>query len=143
MPWQGHLWIGEKPKSLEDVADIWKRLGQDVNLNQEPEDISVALEYIHIDTEITVDGIEMPVTISFATEWERLGSMGEILKREMDMLVGFKLTSRYRGSILDKGDKGRPEPFEVDIAKTKDILEQIRTKMNWPEANVYMWTQWH
>ena len=57
-----------------------------------------------------------------------------------DAMVGFNLTERYRGAILDAEytNGGRPEPFMFDPAELVVILDQVR--LWWPEAQVAIWT---
>jgi hypothetical protein len=155
MPWQGHVWIGEIPQSAEHVVEIFKKLGateeelglDEVDWTDEQDkkewlwDVAHHIDNVSFSIEVGEDVI--PVKICFKHEAERLRSMDESFEIGQDVIVGFPLTSRYSGAILDKDcEKGRPEPFEIDIPLTKEVLKQIRKKFNWIEADVYMWTQW-
>ena len=150
MPWQGHLFIGQKVHNYDEVRAIFKTLGKtNWTLDGEPypyDDEALSNdEYDDIQQTIEYRGNKIEVAIRLRIEGEGgCDFPAEQDERDYtDAMVGFALTRRYRGAILDAGFEhgGRPEPFVFDPLEIQAILDQVRVW--WPEAQALIWTIFH
>jgi hypothetical protein len=157
MPWQGHLFIGQKVHDYGEVIEIFQKLGvteldalgeklksaSDENTKSDIEqEVQEALwDMSSVERTIHYKGVDWPVRIDFAHEGEG-GADFPVDKDERytDAAVCFHLTQRYRGAILDFEDQhgGRHEPFAFDPLELQEILVQVRSW--WPDAQVLIWT---
>jgi hypothetical protein len=145
MAWQAQLYIGVKVHSLPEAKRVLAGLG----VSDFPhESKSWYYKYPEKQSKIVYKNVTYPVNVSFQFEPEggSVISVDEVPQEEKrsytDAIVGFPLTARYKGEILDVDEEnGRPEPFEIDIEGCSDILSQVRKW--WPEAQLLMWDRWH
>ncbi len=146
MPWQGQLYIGQRIHNIDEaraVLTALHRAGDDriPERDEDDDDIgelpSLTRNVVHAGKPFTVQvevhqteegGVSFPVPAS---------------EPYTDALIGFELTARYRGAILDAAftSGGRPEPFAVDVAAVADILRQVREW--WPSAEVLILTMFY
>ena len=153
MPWQGQLVIGEKVWNYDDAAAIFKKLGCETDLTPPPgldEDEMLDFELdvfggVAIKKQITYKGVVIDVSIYLLTgseggvEFPVPGNDENPKPDYTDALVGFYVTSRYSGAVLDKDTShGRHEPFVFDPTELAELLSQVREW--WPEAQAMIWT---
>lgn len=139
MPWQGHIYIGQKVRSYEEARSILANLDDDPDRDWDSMDIE-ALRASCFDASVHLHGNEFHVCVGLMEEWE--GGDPYTYDDSPDAMVGFGLTSRYKGSILDKDcENGQTEPFEFDPSDITEILSQVRKW--WPEAKAIIWTVFH
>ena len=134
-PSQGQLLIGQPVTAYQDVRDVFASLGVDTT-GVADYDLS-GLESEHA---ISWRGREIEVIIAFSAG--RGGGSTFPARPDdnaADALVGFDLTSKYVGAVLDQDcPHGRPEPFVFDPLEVAGILFQVRTW--WPAAQAILWT---
>lgn len=135
MPWQGHLFIGQRVHDKKEAAAIMRKLAPASLSTKNIKDTPIAKT-------IRYRGKKFSVKIEFLFEVEG-GAVLPMKGDYTDAMVGFALTRRYRGVILDEEyqNGGRPEPFPFDPTELTKILKQVRKW--WPEAQTLIWTIWH
>lgn len=135
MPWQAHLFVGQGVRTYSDVRLIFGKLG----VEKERMDIADwAVGEIVVKRQLTVGEVK----IRFVFEAESGDSFPVPRNAPINAFVGFPLTSRYKGAILDrKFPNGRPEPFRLDLVEIQLILDQVRVW--WPEAEILMYEIFH
>jgi hypothetical protein len=139
MPWQSHLWIGEPVHNYQEVRDAFLCAGvskaemprKNDNLYTVRIDISDKIRHLPF----VPDGNKY--TINFV--WEAESGVYFPPESELDeqspfALVGFQITGRYEGKILDRdyADDGRPDPFVIDLDEVQMLLNEVH--LWWPEA---------
>ena len=141
MPWQGHLFIGQKVRNYQEAAEIFKSLGVEIEAFDNDEDAWEVFDGISLKKEVEYQGVNYPIEIDFMHESEG-GYDFPVANDEdyTDAAVAFHLTQRYSGAILDHEHQhgGRPEPFEFDPIELDVILREVRTW--WPNAKLMIWT---
>lgn len=142
MPYQAHLFIGERVGTFDDARGVLRRLG--VRDDQMPEDEEEFDEHLRDglaesfalpERQIIYRGTQYAaIPFLFAEEFPA----EEPTSDYTCALIGIPLTSRYRGAILDvdyvRG--GRPEPFEINLDDAADLLRQVQEW--WPTAKLLM-----
>jgi hypothetical protein len=145
MPWQGHLFIGERVHSYQEAAEVFKSLGLEIKPFSSEEDAWDVFDQAHVSKEIDHRGVKYTAEITLIVERE--GGVDFQFDKPIptdepytDAAVAFHLTQRYRGEILDHEHQegGRPEPFDFDPEDLVSILKQVREW--WPKAQVMIWT---
>lgn len=140
MPWQGHLFIGERVSTNADVRAIFTKLGYTGDLSDE----EINDKMPSVSKTVELKGVTYPVSITFSMEtddgaYELPSGPDEDIDTSHDTYayVGFALTSRYSPAILDRAyEHGRVDPFELDLEEIQIILAQARTW--WPDCKVLM-----
>ncbi len=131
MPWQAHLIIGERIHTYEQAVEIAAGLGWKVTVEELQDGEAKSFKIKH-------KGKTKKVGIYAWFESESGAKYpspetADFTSKDTSAWIGFQLTSRYKGEILDADEEhGRPDPFEIDIEAVADILKQVRVW--WPKA---------
>jgi hypothetical protein len=120
MPTQGDLMIGVPVKTEAEALAIYSQLGLETDeqgvFGGKGGERSVSL-HKRVFT-VYVSGMQEDDSRTYA--------------------VGFHLTDRYKGSVLDADSPhGRESLFVFDPQDLLDLLAQVHTW--WPEAKVFLW----
>lgn len=139
MPWQAHLFVGVPVHNYDEVRAVFTKLGIGTALAVKDEDLSGVSKRASVKHR----GKVFRVAIAFMREYEGGCEFPVgIEEKYTDAIVGFELTSRYKGAILDaKEPNGRPEPFVFDPNDCAAILKQVREW--WPAARLMIWDNFH
>ena len=144
MPWQAQIFIGQRVHSTQEAVGILRSLGVDLSvLDEDPERMDDLdgwqIRFRFPSHSIAYAGQTFEVRPQYMEETEGGGPFGGRPENDYtDAIVGFNLTSRYEGAILDHAtENGRPEPFYIDVEGLSDILRQVREW--WPEAQAMVW----
>lgn len=142
MPYQGQLFIGQKVRSRMEAVKILRELDDDPNHDWDEMERKVKDEnesnLYWIPVSIPYKGEEIKASVGLHEVWEDNYVYQD--DEYTNALVGFSLTNRYKGSILDKDwtEYGRPEPFEFDVDDLKGIMDRV--KGWWADARVLILT---
>lgn len=142
MPWQAHLYVGERVATFDDVRRVFAKLGHIDPITDEDIDYK---ETPALKKTITLDGQTFNVTVEFEQESEGGSSFPSDPANGdyTDALIGIALTRRYSAAILDRAYEhgGRPEPFRLDLVEIHSILDQVHVW--WPDAELFMFEVFH
>ena len=152
MPWQANIWVGEQPTSIAHLRDIFKNLGiDDSKVDWQKPNINMTgklknLPTLSITTNIgTIDRIIINAYFEYeAIDNSSLASVFSTYQHEdFWCIVGACLTGRYNPAYIDIdscGDRirGTPQPFPLDLDLLNTILNKVKTELNWPKAQIYM-----
>jgi len=148
MPWQAHLFIGERVIDQTDVRRILTTLQHpDASLSDDDLDASVE-DRTDFETPFTLTykgrQFSLPATLYIEGEagGDPLPRKARFRDENSFALFGIQITSRYKGTLLDLGTPhGRPDPFVLDLAALADLLRQVRER--WPAAEILMMDVFH
>lgn len=123
----GQLYIGVPVQNEAEAVAIYNQLdidiGEDGVFSGTGKEVTVSLK-----------GRKYEVYLSAMTDEDEMESFA----------VGFHLTDRYEGAILDADSKwpdgnprGRPETFVFDPLDIVEVLKDVRKW--WPQAQVFIW----
>lgn len=133
MPWQAHIFVGERVHDYDEVRAVFDKLGYKHGDIDDDE-----LQEEEFSAQITAYGVQHEVSVQFYQEQE--GGIEFPVSRSdpyTDALVGIKLTQRYEPGIFNSGwPHGREEPFELDLEELGKVLAQVRKW--WPDAKILM-----
>jgi hypothetical protein len=140
MPWQAQLYIGVPVRNYAEIRRTFKQLKVKVPKKLADEDLFY--DAPGLDTLVRYKGRFFLVSVHAMHEDEG----GEFPVEDDDdspcAIVGFPLTDRYKGAILDAHiPHGRPEPFVFDPLECQALLKQVRAW--WPEAKLMIWEQFY
>jgi hypothetical protein len=130
MPHQDQFYAGYVPLNWQDLREVLA--GIDVACPEEPsfEFVDKTFEIDHLGM-INVDGIGwLPVRLYYCTwdgDYEQDILDPEVMEHhKTGLIVGVKLTSRYRPAVLDRDyEAGRPDFFEFDLPLVAKICAGI------------------
>lgn len=164
MPWQGHLMIGEQIRDYQQMVTVLNKLGEieqttvddhissliedsKEQISKEDKEEILSEFYLcryflkKVNKTVVYKKRVFPCEIQVYYEPES-GISFPSSSKDTGAFIGFKLTSRYKGSILDFDcSHGRTDPFVIDLIGVHDILEQVRVW--WPEAQFLMMDFFH
>ncbi len=138
MPWQGDLFIGVEVSGEEEAIAVYEELGIPVG---KVKTSGFGQEATFMEDVFSGSGVEK--TVTFRGKPVRVYLYAMIDGNNSDSFaVGFGLTGRYKGHVLDKDEpKGRPEVFTFDPEDLCEILREVRTW--WPKAGTFIWDRFH
>lgn len=143
MPSQGQLIIGQPVHDYTEARMIFAALLKNIRkfVAHLPAN-DKQLDEVQIELPITYRGQQFAAVVRLEIEMEgRNGVFTPIPHSDPDTwaFIGFYLTGRYFGKILDaRCPDGRHEPFVFDPQEIQAILDQIR--QSWPEAQAMIYT---
>jgi len=140
MPWQAQLYIGVPVRNYAEIREVLKQLKVKI---PKMSDEDLLYEQPGLETHVKYKNKLFKIDVHPMHEDEG-GSTFPVAPDEdcPNAIVGFPLTDRYRGAILDAHiPRGRPEPFVFDPLECQALLKQVRAW--WPEARLMIWEQFY
>lgn len=148
MPWQAHLWIGERILNGTDARRVLATLGLDPR--KVPDDPEALQDFAdeHLRTRVTLScrGVTKSLPVHLVIEREAGASYPITSGADLSCfaLVGVQITSRYQGTLLDAGHPGgRPDPLVLDLDELRALRDAVRQQLPWPAAEVLMMDLFH
>jgi hypothetical protein len=144
MPWQGHLWIGEPVHNYEEVREALLRAGASKDELPEQDDELYEVNVV-IDDKIKHLPCVPDDNDEYFVEFLHEGESGcpfppqdKYEQQSPFALVGFPITMRYKGEILDREfvEGGRPDPFVINLDEVHQLLEAVHKF--WPQAQLLL-----
>lgn len=137
MPWQAHLFIGERVHDFDEARAIYLKLDPNVKF---PDDVYD--EWPEVPFELKLHGKSYDLGCSLFIEGEGGYPWPSEDKYNTGAMVCIPITSRYSPSILDRAHMcGRPDPFEINLEEVTDLLNQVRE--TWPDAQFMICDRFH
>jgi hypothetical protein len=152
MPAQGHLYIGVRLTSQEQLETLYERFDMKPYVAETPPFLRLS------DTEreelskpdwfscrfpatfsFEAGGRKFEVALGVHRDYDESWPLRDETDKDTYALFGFPLTSRYKGSVLDVDEPhGAPDPFEIDLPLVTEVLNDVRKA--WPEAQLLLMT---